>query len=267
MNTIPKQLHLYWDRSPMSMLQVYTITSFHKLNPDWDINVYIAYSDIKSEFNYIPDYTGDNYFHLIAKLNYVYVSIVDLKKYNINNKLHNILKSDVFRYNILYDIGGVWCDFDVLWLKPIDSLTETGAESLVSFYNTTYGFHSIGIMMSTVGGKYMKSLIDECDRILKNLNLDVRPGHQIFGSTMLNRMYPTYDDIKIENIDAIKQETFYPYSIFNLDALYNKTDLSFINDNVLCVHWFNGHKLSKDFVNNGMKKECSMKKLIELCQI
>jgi len=51
MKTIPKICHLYWDRSPMALLQVFTVTSFHRYNPDWHIIVYLTKQlpDLKGE--------------------------------------------------------------------------------------------------------------------------------------------------------------------------------------------------------------------------
>ena len=46
-----------------------------------------------------------------------------------------------------------------------------------------------------------------------------------------------------------------------MERLYTKTDLSVITEDVMCVHWFNGHKLSKEYVNNNGRK-CSMTEII-----
>ena len=82
---------------------------------------------------------------------------------------------------------------------------------------------------------------------------------------MLNRLYPTLSSItnKFNNVVGVKYETFFPYSIFDMASLYER-DEDHINNNVMCVHWFNGHILSKKYVNfNGMDQKCSMTTLLE----
>ena len=87
--------------------------------------------------------------------------------------------------------------------------------------------------------------------------------HLAFSTQLLNEKYPGLGMIltRFPRVLALKYETFYPYSIFNLQQLYQQDDLSPIigNKNVMCIHWFNGHQLSKDYVNgNGFGTRCSM---------
>ena len=98
MRNIPKKLHLYWDGSPMSLLQTFTVTSFHKHNPDWEITIYIPKDKYNGsmKFSFIPNYTGKDYFHLLTSLDYVNIVVIDLDLYNIRQDLHGILRSDIF---------------------------------------------------------------------------------------------------------------------------------------------------------------------------
>ena len=52
---IPKKCHLYWDGSPMSWLNLMTVDSFHKYNPDWKITVYLT-KQSPGEISTGPDY-------------------------------------------------------------------------------------------------------------------------------------------------------------------------------------------------------------------
>ena len=42
----------------MSRLQVFTVETFHKLNPEWEIYVYVPKQAYIMNAKYIPDYTG-----------------------------------------------------------------------------------------------------------------------------------------------------------------------------------------------------------------
>lgn len=273
MKKIPKKLHLYWDGSPMSMLQTFTVTSFHKYNPDWKINIYMPPKRYEGSmhFSFIPDYTGKDYFHLIKNLDYVNIVKINLDDYEIRKDLHDILRSDIFRYHILYQEGGVWSDFDVLWLKPIEHFRSidyhgdspiSDVDAIVSFLNGDHGGHSIGIMIHRQYDEYAKALTEYVKEIKPPFT------HEKFGGSMLNIYYPNLASLsKHGNIIGARFETYYPYNIHppkkTISILYNGVDLSCINNNVICLHWYNGHMLSKGYINSGgLKRECSMTVLL-----
>ncbi len=273
LSKIPKKLHLYWDRtSKMSQLQTFTIDSFHRLNPDWPIYVYRPIQDYVGSDRYIPDFAGSDCFAMVENMEYVNIVNVDIRDYGISLDLHNILRSDILRYHLLYNYGGVWSDFDVIWLKPMDyfnnieyigSATPDEIGSVVSMRHTTSHEHNISIMMSSIKNEFIKSLIDRTNELQNSAKART---HQVFGTEMLDGMYPKLSDVtmKFPDVAGLKYETFFPYSIINMPALYEKNDLHYINNNVMCLHWFNGHILSKKYVNeDGYKRDCSMTSVLK----
>jgi len=272
MDRIPKILHMYWDRSPMSQLQTFTVSTFHKHNPDWTINVYIPKQPYTGASSFIPNYTGKDYFHLVEQSDYVNIVNVDLKDYGIDPALHNILRSDILRYHLLYNHGGVWSDFDVIWIKPIDHFRNieyhgdvpiNDVTAVVSFLRDTHGGHSIGIMIHAKHDPYAKDLVE--------LTKTIKPpyGHETFGGPMLHRGFPTLESLsRFKTVIGARFETYYPYNIHppspTFHRLYNENDLGCINNNVICVHWYNGKPLSKQYVNgNGFNKACSMTTILK----
>jgi len=264
MPKIPKKLHLYWDDGNMSRIQVLTVETFHDLNPDWDINVYVPKQKYVGDAKYIPVYTGEDYFHLIKGYDYVNVETVDLDDYGIRHELHNILRSDILRYHFLHMYGGVWSDFDIIWITPMDKLPESIGSDFTAtacMRKYTAGFHSIGVLVSTKQHKLYETLMEECDEIQKNMGAN--PNHQLFGSLLWNRLIPntTVMKEKYPGMVAVKYNVFYPYSVNDLGRLYNKTDFRTITDETMCVHWFNGHNISKDYIHTDSftkTRPCSM---------
>jgi hypothetical protein len=62
----------------------------------------------------------------------------------------------------------------------------------------------------------------------------------------------------------IAYETFYPYSTFEMDRLFIKTDLTPLRKKgVMAIHWFNGNEISKQFVNGGKLTSCSMTEVLK----
>jgi len=72
---------------------------------------------------------------------------------------------------------------------------------------------------------------------------------------------------KYEDVVGFKYETFAPYSIFQMDKLYHDVDLAPLNNNnVVGLHWFNGHKFAKEYVNqNKFGDNSSMTEILKLC--
>jgi len=274
MDKIPKILHMYWDKSPMSQLQTFTITTFHKYNPDWVINIYVPKQPYTGPSMYIPNYIGKNYFYLVEQSSYVNIIEIDLNDYNIDVALHDILRSDILRYHLLYDHGGVWSDFDVIWLKPMDHFRNVEyygdtpideVTAIASFIRGTYGGHSIGIMVHTKHDLYAKDLIDLTKKVKSPYS------HEVFGGTMLHSGYPTLGSLtdRFKTVIGTRFETYYPYIIHppapTFNKLYLDNDLSCINNNnVICVHWYNGKELSKQYINgDGFSRNCSMTTILK----
>lgn len=276
LKNIPKILHLYWDRSPISCLQVLTATTFHKHNPDWEIRLYLPKQDYTGTAKYIPKYVGQDFFYMFEEMDYVNIIEVDLKEFGIREDLHNILRSDILRYNMLYKHGGVWSDFDVLWLKPLDCMNNIRHVNILNhvgmtacLYQNIVGHYNIGILLSIKGHPFYKQLLDQIRIIQKTPNkfrslYDIKTNkfyHQSFGVVLWKQLFPRLNNItnKYKDCLGIRYKTFYPYSIFELDKLYKKNDISVIDKDVVCVHWFNGHELSKTYINEEQyNKECSM---------
>ena len=141
---------------------------------------------------------------------------------------------------------------------PIEEVTD-----VVSFIHGTSGGHSIGIMIHAKQTAYILSLIEATKHIKPPYK------HETFGAIMLNACYPTLESLSVcGKVISTKFETYYPYIIHppkpTIRKLYRGTDLSCINNNVICVHWYNGHVLSKQYVNGGgLDRYCSMTTILK----
>jgi hypothetical protein len=253
---IPKILHLYWDRSPMSLLQTFTVLTFHRLNPDWKIVVYLIKQDLEKQ-TYIPSYTGRDYFPIIEP--FVEFKEVDLVKEGVSLDMCAILATDNLRRKALYNEGGVYSDFDVLWLKPMRIFPYENFECTVCFYKEGTGHHSVGVTVAERGSGYLKSLIGEYDKVKFPYK------HQAFGSDIDNVKYPNlaYVNKLFPRVCGVPYNVFYPYDIYDLERLYLLNDLTPLK-NAVCLHWFNGHKLTKEYINeNKYDRNCSMTTILK----
>lgn len=261
---IPKKLHLYWGLEPMSWLSSLTVDSFVKYNQDWEIYLYTPPARM-APVTTSPPYTGNDYFDRVKSNKNVTCLTVDPIEYDIPDGINAAQFSDIIAFNALHKYGGVYGDFDVLWLQSWDNIVNTAGigmpekmQALVSYSELTRGWHSVGVLASEKGSDFMWSVIQ--------MQRSQQPpySYESFGSAMLNRNYPIYETIvsRFDRMYFIAYNAFYPYHLFKLDRLYQKTDLSPIDNRVMCVHWFAGHPLAKQYINAGEYYDCSMTEIL-----
>jgi mannosyltransferase OCH1-like enzyme len=143
-------------------------------------------------------------------------------------------KSDIFRYEIVYLLGGVYLDTDFECLKP------SALESL----NKTYGFY-VGIQPLSVnvvalgialfgaekGHPVLKGCLDDLPKMYKSsANVIERTG-PLFFTKVFWKVTSSYDN----GVIALPATFFYPVPMGN----FNKSHLNrFLSPESVAVHWW-----------------------------
>lgn len=176
---IPKIVHFYWGRTPLSFLRYLSVASFAKFNPDWDIRIYRVVEsqkvDCKSwdsgEHN-TSVFVKDDYFDWLYKIKNV--NIIDYTFPDNIAHWNDVQKSDYLRVILLYNTGGLWSDFDILYARPIINLSANHHQNskycvLIICHSEKIHFtgHSIGFLGSMAGNTLlhpiMHSIINSCN--------------------------------------------------------------------------------------------------------
>ena len=192
----------------------------------------------------------------------------DLNDYGISLDKPVIVSSDELRLRILKQYGGVYSDFDVVWLRPMSEFhlvdhigNMNDFQFMFCMYQFTHGHHNISVLMSEPSSKIVDDIIQEQEKIQPPY------PHQAFGTDLYNRMFGTYSQTLVlyEKTLHVGYNTFFPYSIFNMDELWSYNIMSNIKSkDVMGIHWFNGHPLSKEYVNNNLYgKPCTMTSVLK----
>lgn len=261
-----KTCYFYWDSSPMALIQTLGVYSFHVQNPDWEKVVCVTKQ--KDQFRpntYTRTYSGKDWFGILER--FAEIREINIKDYDLPPDASTVLATDLFRTRILYENGGIYSDHDVIWLKPMSEFKDVehlgnieDFECTACFYNYTTGHNNVSIIIAEKGSEYLKSVIEAQNKI---------SGHytdQCWSAELLNRMFPNWETLKshFPRMLALKYETFYPYSTFDLSPLFKKTDLSVLNDNVMALHWFAGNELSNEYMHdkNFFIRDCSMTEIL-----
>lgn len=123
----------------------------------------------------------------------------DHTKFNLD-----VHKSDAFRLHVIYKLGGVYCDWDFDFVKPIDELLNchafVGREDNKQFCNAIFG--------AEAGSPFIKYQLDQLDKMPND--------HRVWGVQLM-----TQTVVKNPNLPVVlyPQEYFYPYPWDEKDPL------------------------------------------------
>ena len=126
---IPKIIHqTYYDKASLSLELNNNIKHLKKINKDWEYRFY----DNKDIINFIS-------------LNY---EIEVLNKVNLINPKYGVVLADLFRYLLLYKVGGVYLDIKSSVQKPLDEIIKDDDVYLISQWKNKIGekFEGYGIL-------------------------------------------------------------------------------------------------------------------------
>jgi len=258
MNKIPKIAHFFWNKSPLSYLQYLTITSFNKFNPDWQIIIHESTQIHENIMWSTPEnkiiHSGKNYYNNLKELPYVKFNDINFDDIGFSEKLNGVHKSDYLRWWLLSTIGGVWSDFDILYIKPLVELNIPKNIETVICYGPEK--HVIGFLMSKENNEFFK-------KVLENVKYSYNTNdYQCIGSKLLNKTHP--NAIIQDNVFNLDMSCFYAYTHHYIHKIFNDIDLSKITDKTVGIHWYNGSSISKLFTNFFDEKNLNTNNIISL---
>ena len=259
----------------MSWLRYMTLYSFRHFHPDWDINLYINYSELKTKpwatiidqdfFNY----KGSSYYNKIEELNINIIPwelsrpdcpVEDLKWKNISPSQ----KSNFFKWKLLGTDGGVYSDMDILYINSIDKLFNQMNEESYDTVISYSGYYSIGFMMSCPENAFFKAVFDTCFKLFKERSYQ-GAGVDILYSKWKNveKIEEEYPNLKIYKLPM-------PYFYYNdcqqMVNVFKK--VMKLPEEVLGIHWYAGTKLAQEYnnlvnENNYKEYQCTLTNYLE----
>lgn len=235
---IPKILHLYWGMNqPLSYLRYLTAYSFHKLNPDWEIKVWAPlHPSTKKTWETNEQktggYIGPDYFPLLRQ----FVHLVDFDKLGLDSSMPEVHKSDLFRWWLLGTYGGVWSDFDILYVKPFpDPLLTSEGAGLCSYRAIpNYPYEHLAIGFHTSSGPGLDFFMG-----LFELGKSIMPQteYQAFGAELLKKYLKQRGNGDTYQLLA---ELVYPYYTHTNIKRYWTTEPIQMTRRTIGCHWYAG---------------------------
>jgi len=264
MNKIPKKIFFYWDGKQLSWMRYMTLYSFRKMNPDWDMTLYISSNDNKkqmwsgkAEQDYFSYTKNDTYFSKLEELNITIKPVIFPDSHiNFVKNMNPVFRSDIFRYYKLYEEGGFYSDMDVLFFRPMDDLyDDLEKNDSDTLFFQEINLTSIGFLGSSVNNDFYKRLFDNITTV-KGMS-----SYQSFGIIYINNQYksnpakPTviqkinemHPHLKVYNLPVYM---VYQYGSSSTGGMYNKNfEISDWHEKSIGYHWYGGNPKSQEYNN------------------
>jgi mannosyltransferase OCH1-like enzyme len=123
----------------------------------------------------------------------------------------NSFRSNLIRYEILYNYGGVYFDTDFEPLKPLDGLVpEIETEDCWAAFEDE-NIIATAAMGAVIGSKFLKHMIDELPQSCQQNHGEISQRQS--GPVFLTSMSQKYPGL----LKVLPKEYFYPYSYNELD--------------------------------------------------
>ena len=251
---IPKIVHLYWAGPKLSFLRYLTVFTLSKYNPDYEIRVYLDSNKseklkVWNSFEYSELYDGEH--NYLSKLKYLknvkVLPVPDLGCFKNYSEIH---RSDIIRIKLLYDVGGIWSDFDIIYIKPLSYLIKnqppySNIKDFDTYICNLNAVYYIGFMAASKNNNYFAYLI--CKIKSDNIKPD---SYQCFGNNLykkyMNDIPQTERELKL-NICKLNKNAFYKVNFDELNMFY--TTIPIDDSDIIGFHWCGGHPNSEILEN------------------
>ena len=269
---VPKRIFFYWGGSDLSWMRYMTLYSFRKMNPDWEMVLYVSDNVVnkKTWIGHVNQdyfqYSGSNYFSKLKDLN-IKIEKVEFPL-EIRERLKNvssIQEGDLFRYYQLYVGGGFYCDMDVLFFRPIDNfynkIIDGGYDTIIHEYESSHDWTvTIGFLGASTGNDFYKNLfefgINDYINDTNNLNDYQSMGNQLIYKMFLgvknkckifNEFVSKYPYLRFYNLST---SLIYKFDWTQIDYCFkNEIEIKDFDYNSIGYHWYGGGEASQKYNN------------------
>lgn len=267
----PKLLHLYWDGSPLSYLNLLTVLSFNKHHIGWKINVFcpikrnehISWITHEQKTKYI----GTDYFNELKKIQNVNIHYIDTDLLPFEHKdASEVIKSDYFRLYILNTFGGLWSDFDIIYTNNIERyykmLNLQPSKNMIIYRylweQVNRNIYPVGLFLSRKNNSILNTLLEHINLFYMKTN------YQCLGCSMFHMIFNGYNNdpsataiiskMRLKELYIDNADCYLKIKWDQLDNFYKikeiPTSLYEQDNNIIGIHWFNGADISKEYCNN-----------------
>lgn len=253
---IPRKAHFYWGSERTSFLRYLSVASFHHLNPDWELNLYVPATVHRGRTEWADGesyegtaYHGRDYGDRLLALPGLRIREVDFHAFPGLEDAPETFKADAFRWQILHEEGGIYSDTDILFLRPLREapFNEPGNRDIQAGICLHRDVHIIGFYLAAPGAPFFQSIARHMGQAFD------ASDYQALGSHLLNRLYPTLDHIRNAHPDMpvlnLPMDLVYPVDWMRIPELHQPGDPGQLPPGSVGVHWYAGSSLTQRYNN------------------
>jgi len=140
------------------------------------------------------------------------IEMIDFNSYKINNNISVIHKADFIRVRKLYEHGGMWFDFDILFIKRIPDELFDG-ESTFNYFKVS-NVVPTGLIFVIENHPVIKKILDSIYQLINKPNKE----YQFIGPSLWGDMINKYGAIL--NSTVLQNSLIYPYKYDRIDKFF-----------------------------------------------
>lgn len=241
---IPKIAFSFWEGDQFTYLHYLTIYTFKQFNPDIRLIVYLskAVDNLVRWSTHEHSLTYTNLIDVKSIINIPGVEIIEIdinKELKCDKELSPVWKSDIIRILKLYEHGGIYIDFDILFISKIPDYIFNIKEDMA--FNTYHNIINNAFIVSHKESDLCKVLLDN---ILYKLFNNMDNGYQQFGPILITEMIK--NKVYENNVYYIPNDQTCPYLWNEMNKLFF-SNINQITQNTFCIHWYNGATESRNY--------------------
>jgi len=196
--TVPRILHFLWIVQIIPDKYLEAITEFEEKNPDYQIFFW-------TDNNSLPKVQSRSSWTIkdVNSLNLTIPDVIDGENESAGWGWIGA-KSDLLRYEIVYQYGGIYLDTDSKSLESFGPIFQESFVCYVSGYNTLDN----SVFGMPVGSKFLRFVLESAKLNFQLEEFKKRIVYLRYGPTFLGKMFFKFNDERINIIDS-------RYLIFN----------------------------------------------------
>lgn len=248
---IPKVMNFFWSGPRMTFMRYMTLYSFRHWNPNFRMVLWHpsdpcmgkTWSSVELDDT---GYSGEDYLPRIENLN------IDRRAWSpMFEGLSHSQASDLFEWHLLSTIGGLYCDMDVLWLQPIESIREAFWRSDVLYCLESDGkMFAIGLLGASPRCPMYQDIYLSA---IRNYNPDRYESAGTFavykstggaykGLSVIECYKTRYPGLSISRLPDI---SLYQFDCRSYQQIFTST--TNVSERCLGLHWFGGGPVSQQW--------------------
>lgn len=245
---IPKIALFYWGNSSLSFVRFLTLYTCSILNPDWKLKLYVPLvkdsKNTHASSEQRRQQTPIDSYHLLKTIPNLEIITIDFEQLGIPVGLSDIYKSDIIRWKLLGEEGGIWCDMDIIFHKPFTSLTyisKGDATYAICKYPRIENAFPIGFLIAEANCFFYKQLYEHA---IEHMKTTSHENYQKYGTHIFTKMSKSFNT---------QPTLFFPESVYpvlpiknQIERMHINNSPSWITDLNIGLHWFGGHAKGDD---------------------